>query len=105
MLDPKVDQSLVEALKIAFEYAVQMAVEEIPAVLAGQVGRHVADLVFHREVLADTDHDMEAAVHIDFGWEGHHQEERWVDHHYYWLLMWPEMDLVELRPVEVRVVA
>ena len=48
MLESKV-KSLV-ALGIALENAVQMAVEEIPAALVGQVGRLVVDLVFHREV-------------------------------------------------------
>jgi len=41
------------ALRIALEFAVPVAAEEIPAAPAGQVvqaGRLVAALVFHREV-------------------------------------------------------
>ena len=47
----------------------------------------------------DTDHDMEVAVHKDFGWVVDHQE-RWVDQHC-WPLMWREMKM----PVLTHVVA
>ena len=53
-------------------------------------------------VSPDTDHDMEVAVHKDFGWVGDHQE-HWVDQHY-WPLMWREMKMPVLRHVVARLV-
>ena len=53
-------------------------------------------------VSPDTDHDMEVAVHKDFGWVGDHQE-HWVDQHY-WPLMWREMKMPVLTHVVAQLV-